>query len=450
MTTADAAPEVWPEPSGAGSYPSTTLRMTPAKALSIVWVLALSACSVPMQEHVQSYAYVNGNWFDGERFVPRVAYVSDGVFVAEAPAQITSVVDLNGGYVIPPFAEAHNHNLDTDYGLEERIRQYLNDGVFYAKMQSSIKRRIEPNRHLFNHPRTIDVAFAHAPLTATGGHPIALRERFFEMGRFDGLFGSKAAIEGEGYVIIDSLQDLDEKWAGVLALEPDFIKVNLIHSEEFALRREDPTYFGDKGLNPALLSAIVERAHETGLRVSAHVDTPADFHAAVVAGVDEINHLPSRDAETMERIREEDARSAAEQGIVVVTTVSLVTRRVDPADERLDAVWATVSDNLDLLNRHGVPLAVGSDMFNDTSLDEAVHLRRLDVLSNLDLLQMWTETSAQTIFPKRNIGRLEVGFEASFLVLRGDPIEDFDAVTDIAMRVKQGIDLADVLDVNAE
>jgi imidazolonepropionase-like amidohydrolase len=44
----------------------------------------------------------------------------------------------------------------------------------------------------------------------------------------------------------------------------------------------------------------------------------------------------------------------------------------------------------------------------------------------------------ETIFPGRKVGRLKEGYEASFLVLGGDPIEDFTAVEKIELEVKQG------------
>jgi adenine deaminase len=56
-------------------------------------------------------AYVNGRWFDGSRFVTRTMWVSNGRFVSR-PDHVDSTVDLGGGYVIPPFGEAHNHNIN--------------------------------------------------------------------------------------------------------------------------------------------------------------------------------------------------------------------------------------------------------------------------------------------------------------------------------------------------
>ena len=91
-----------------------------------------------------------------------------------------------------------------------------------------------------------------------------------------------------------------------------------------------------------------------------------------------------------------------------------------------------------LLHETGVKLAIGSDNFAYTSLIEALHLRDLGIFDNLTLLKIWCENTAETIFPERQIGRLQEGYEASFVVLEGNPIENFEQVTRIRYRFKQG------------
>lgn len=98
--------------------------------------------------------------------------------------------------------------------------------------------------------------------------------------------------------------------------------------------------------------------------------------------------------------------------------------------------------NLQLLKKHGVPIAIGSDEFRETSLLEAMKLYKLKVFDNVTLLKMWCETTVATIFPQRKVGHLKDGYEASFLVLSGDPLQDFSKVQKIEMRVKQGEILA--------
>ncbi|MCG8436264.1 MAG: amidohydrolase family protein, partial [Gammaproteobacteria bacterium] len=385
----------------------------------------------------ENYEITNGRWFNGQAFEEKTVYIVDGRFSMRKPDGKIAIINLQNQYVIPPFGEAHNHNLTSDWMLEQRARGYLKSGVFYAKMQSSIKKRVEAVKPVMDKFPAIDVSYAHAPLTATGGHPVKLREIFFDRGYFDGIFETKAEIEGHGYFIINTKQDIDDKWPVILSAGPDFIKCNLLYSEEYHTRKDDPEYFGNKGLDPELLPLIVKKAHANNLRVSTHVNSVTDFHHAVVASVDEINHMPAhREAE---KINKEDAALAAKKGVVVVTTASLIKNLKEKSPEKYEQIKSNMADNLKLLKEQGVILAVGSDMWDDNSVEEAMFLHSLDVFTNLELLKMWTENSPKTIFPNRKIGELRDGFEASFLALKGNPLEDFKNVKKIKLRVKQGI-----------
>ena len=51
---------------------------------------------------------------------------------------------------------------------------------------------------------------------------------------------------------------------------------------------------------------------------------------------------------------------------------------------------------------------------------------------------MWAVDTPRSIFPDRAIARLADSFEASFIVLDGNPLEDFDFVRNIRLGVKQG------------
>ena len=57
---------------------------------------------------------------------------------------------------------------------------------------------------------------------------------------------------------------------------------------------------------------------------------------------------------------------------------------------------------------------------------------------NTVIYQIDPQAKPLTIFPDRPIARLAEGHEASFLVLEGNPLEDFDYVRRIRLAVKQG------------
>jgi imidazolonepropionase-like amidohydrolase len=181
---------------------------------------------------------------------------------------------------------------------------------------------------------------------------------------------------------------------------------------------------------------VFKKAHAAGFRVSTHVSNTADFHNAVVAGIDEIAHLP---LDTIP-IAMEDAKEAARRRIVVITTCSLA-ENAPPAflpKSLLPQVLNMYKENLKRLRQAGVPLAVGSDNPMGSSIEEFLYLQKMGVLDNLTLLKMWTEATPKTIFPKRKIGAFNDGYEASFLALEGNPLDDINNVRKIKLRFKQG------------
>jgi len=186
------------------------------------------------------------------------------------------------------------------------------------------------------------------------------------------------------------------------------------------------------------LPKIVAKARASHLRVSVHVSNAADFHQAVAAGVDEIVHLPLTG---LTPIAVEDAKLAKQRGITVITTCAIVPT-LPPAvlsKSDLPQILKTQLANLKLLRENGVALAIGSDSVSDSSVKEVEYLRGLGVFDNLTLLKMWTETTARTMFPQRKIGALSEGYEASFLALEGNPLEDWQNVRKIKRRFKQGV-----------
>ena len=378
------------------------------------------------------YALLNGRWFDGDSFVGRTAYVADGKLTFVRPTSVRGTLDLAGGYVIPPLTEAHNHNLGGYSQDTAALRAYLDAGVFYVKILSYLPRMTDPVRHLFNNPRSVDVVFANGGLTGSGGHPIRLRERLLDQGVYPGF--TRETLKDHAYFVIDNATDLETKWPLVLAGRPDFIKVILVYTEEFAKRRDDTAYFGMKGLDPDLVPRVVAKARQYGLRVSAHTNTATDFRNAIRGGVDEIAHLPGFDAPSL--LSDADIEAAKAAGVTVVTTASLANRRKQ-SPELFARIQEAQRSNLSRLIAAGVPVAIGSDNYDDTSVGEALYLKELGI-DNRTLLRMWTENGARTAFPGRRIGALREGYEASFLVLAANPLDDIANVRRIVLAVKEG------------
>src|SRR5262245_49887546 len=230
-------------------------------ALFVLSSLVIHPAAQRPSNRALNFAFVNGRWFDGKSFSSRTVYSVDRTFTSQKPAQVDRTLDLAGSWVVPPFGEAHNHNVGTGVEALDRqaIRRYLADGVFYVKSQGNLplseamKTSLGLNRH-----DSIDIALAQGSLTATGGHPAFLVESLLGRGLFPG--HTKETLQDLRYFTIDSQTDLDRKWPAIVALKPDFIKTFLWRSDEFEKRKDDPSVGFQKGLDPRLLVRIVEKA----------------------------------------------------------------------------------------------------------------------------------------------------------------------------------------------
>jgi imidazolonepropionase-like amidohydrolase len=398
----------------------------------------------------KSYQLAGGWWFNGRAFVRKKLYVVDGVFRAHRPPHVDTVLDLGNSYVVPPFGDAHTHEFDNPATIADTMGANLREGIFYAlSLTNSIKGKRAVAASV-NHPTAMDVAYADAGLTSTRGHPIMSAEMAANHWNWDSL-GEKWPLllksrkaEGDVYFVIDSLADVHRQWSRIVASRPDVIKIFLLDTERFAVLRAETTSLGHIGLDPALVSPIVGRAHREGLRVAAHIETAADFRVAVTAGVDIIAHLPgmaiSTDADIPRyALTQADARLAAKRHVVVIPTAWLAGQeRISRGDAAQVARTRRLQrQNLELLAQTKVPLAIGSDLFVRAST-EATYLLGLGAFDNLSLLKMWSQTTPRVIFPRRRIGNFVEGYEASFLRLSCNPLSDFACTSKITLRMKQG------------
>lgn len=459
------------------------------RRLVVTLLMGLSLSS--FAHGLRTMEFTNGLWFDGRDFRPDTLYSVNGVLTRSRPASIDEVVDLGKTFVIPPFAEAHNHNVEGEWNIDPVIQKYLSDGVYYVKIVGQIPDFSAKLKDRINRPDSIDVTFSNGGFTGSGGHPMPLYRDILREHRYHAVVGNLDPhwFDKRAHFQVDSRQQLEAQWSRFLSTKPDLVKIYLVCSE---VHDKPNNYCRDRrGLDPRLLPDIMELARKAKLSVVAHVETAGDFRAAVLAGVKEIGHLPGWflfNAELAERARltDEDAVLAAKENVIVhTTTVASWTMGgvrsggsgghghgdgahahgqnnsnsmgsvpnkggqhtgaqeaqahvSDPRFAEVEKVEREVQiANLNLLKRHRVRIAIGTD-HGDTPLSEVMNVRSMRIFSNLELIKAWTEDTALCVFPDRKIGKLDEGYEASFLVLEGNPIADFENVRRIRMRVKQG------------
>jgi len=408
-------------------------------AAAVVLMLGLLGAGPAAPQPSSTVAYVNGQWWTGRAFAPGVRYVRDGVFVP-APKRPDRVEDLGGGFVVPPFADAHNHMPGSAQGVNDRA---LAAGVFYL-MNPTVLASAAPNiRAGLAGPGKVEAVLSMGGITAPDGHPVRIYQDIIGPRVYPQI--KPADFLGDAYHFVATPADIGPVLDRLQAQHVQFVKIMVLWSEEFAKRRDDPAYRGLKGLDPALVPPLVAEAHRRGLRVAAHIESANDFRVITGAHVDEAAHMPGYSVTKEDLapylITEADARAAGRNGMVMTATASLAAA-YNEAPAQLARVQGMQRANLSKLKAAGVRLLIGTDQQPDAAPDEAIYLVKLGIFSPTEALDALSRATPLWILPGRRIGRLAVGDEASFLVLGADPTRDIAAIKAIRRRVKQGIEIA--------
>ncbi len=182
------------------------------------------------------------------------------------------------------------------------------------------------------------------------------------------------------------------------------------------------------------LGIIVEEAHNQGLKVMAHASSAGAVERAARAGVDSIEHGYF--------VRPETLQLMADKKIAWVPTIIPVAVQIKPpfrelwTPEEIDVITRTYEEHIGKLKlalELGVPLGVGTDagaagVRHGTALLEEMGLYTLGELSNREILQAATVTNSRILGLEKELGVLLSGFKASLIVVKGNPLEDLNAL----------------------
>ena len=415
------------------------LRAVVTRTVLLLLATIISGAEVvPQARRFENVALINGQWFEGKSFERKAMYSVNGLFTSRKPSRIDRTINLNDGWIVPPFADAHSHSfgLGISGADAKSARAYLEAGVFYVQSQGNLPMTEAEKASIpLNTPNGIDVTFSNATLTS---HDSALHAFLANMILPQGIFPGYGleTLNNVRYFEIDNGEELTRKWPQILAQKNDFIKTYLWLTDN-APFIGPPPLMGKHALSPDAFRSIVRQAHAVGLRVSAHIVRAGDFKVAIEGGADEIAHMPS-----FGNVTPELAKIAAARNVSVVTTMAQVGKPVDtipaPMREAAAAMLVGTTNNLKILAANGVPIVIGADNPADTTADEAAYIQSLGVFDNAAMLRIWGTATPLAIFPHRNIGALKEGYEASFLALGANPLTDWTATRRIQIRFKQG------------
>lgn len=190
---------------------------------------------------------------------------------------------------------------------------------------------------------------------------------------------------------------------------------------------------GAAQLNEDEIRAVVEEGLKLGKHTAAHAHGAAGIINAVNAGVRTIEHGTMADDRAIEVM--------AKAGIYLVPTMSLHERFMDHIDtvprfmiEKSGQMQGEYINVVKKAIQAGIPIAMGTDAgtnynHHGNNAAEIVYLVENHILSPLEAIKASTMTAAQAIQMSDQVGSLESGKRADFVVLDKDPVSDIRVLT---------------------
>lgn len=378
----------------------------------------------------------------------RIVSVSDD----QAPGSGEVVIDGAGGTLLPGLHDMHAHN-------------NLESGLFYlAAGVTSVRDVGNDNATLLDLQRRIESGELPGP-------------RIVRAGFLEGRSQYSARL---GFIPETLEEALDKvRWYAAHGYE----QIKIYNS-----------------FNPDWIEPVAHEAHHLGMRVSGHVPAFTTPDRAILAGYDEINHInqlmlgwltgPGDDTRTTLRLTAMGERAATldldsapvrktidlmkEHRIALDTTAVILERimlsksgQVHPADEPFlshlpigyqrtrktayvqfkdaehEQLYARsmqkIIDVMALLHKEGIQLLPGTD--NDTGF--TVH-RELELYAEAgippaDVLRMATYDCDAYLGRAFDLGSIEPGKLADFILVAGDPTEDIAAIRKVRLVMKGGV-----------
>ncbi len=406
----------------------------------ILVVTFFSLLVVSWDAFPQSFVVTNARVFDGKMVYTNMdVVVRDGRIASlgssSTPEDIPHI-NAAGETLLPGLIDAHTHTQEIGQ-LEESLRfgitTVLDMGTFppyEIPLREAAATRVD----------VADFRSAGILATAPGGH------------------GTEFGIEIPTVAGVEEAVDFVRKRSQE---NVDYLKI--VMNGVRAARNGMPT------LGEDTVRALVNSGHEAGLMVLAHVESQGDVRLAISAGVDGLVHH-WRDSGAQPEL----AGLLAANNVFVMPTLTAIDGLLGLGpqallqDERVfpylsDLAYRELTKELPTpppgisttianqattsLIRAGVQLLAGSDAF--TGNPRIVHgasLHRLLELfvdagfSPTEALRTATSNVAEA-FDLSDRGRIQPGFRADLVLVRGDPTEDITVTRDILRVWKAGVEL---------
>lgn len=402
------------------------------------------------------YAITNGKILDGTKDMQvqenLVILVEDGKIQAIVPENTNltgyEVVDLAGQYIMPGLINMHVHLAGSG---KPQKKQRDNEKLVNQIMSTGLTRKIAYNMvcgfakdELYSGVTTIrtvgglgdfdtrlrdDIAAgkkegprilaANQGISVPGGH----------------MAGSVAIAAHNNEEAITHLEKSEKQ--GI-----DLVKLMITGGVMDAKEKGVP---GELKMQPEMVRAVCDKAHEAGYIVAAHVESPQGVRVALENGVDSIEHGAQLDEETLELFKK--------SGAFLCTTLSpalpyaLFDRSITNATEveqfNGNVVFEGIIDCSKKAIANDIPVVLGNDVGCPwiTQYDfwrELYYFHKYVGVSNTFALYTATGRSAELAGIADETGTIAPGKCADMIVTKENPLADLRALRHVEKVIARG------------
>ena len=369
-----------------------------------------------------------------------------------------TVVDAQGGFILPGFIDAHVHlmfevekfenSLTTPFSYQfykatQHMKRTIEAGVTTVRdaggTDAGVKKAVEDG--IVVGPR---MQISITALTTTGGHGDSWMR--------SGVDVTRQSYPGNPDGRCDGVEEVRKKVREVLRAGADIIKVHATGGVLSPTDHPEFTQFSQEELEVMVQEAKFRR----GLKVMAHAQGAEGIKNAVRAGIHSIEHGIFLDDEAAELM--------AQNGTYLVPTL-LAPVAVLEAAEKSDSmpeygirkcreVIDYHKESIAKAHRAGVKIAMGTDA---GVMPHGTNLRELGLmcdvgLSPMESLVATTKTAAECLGWDDKLGTVEAGKLADIVIAKTDPLADIRSLENpdnIVAVIQDGRVVKDLISKNA-
>ena len=403
-----------------------------------------------------NYAFVNGKILDGTEYMQvqeGLCILTEGEKIADIRPADTDLsgyqkIDLRGRYIMPGLINMHVHLAGNG---KPQKKQRDNEKLVSVIMSTALT-RAAAYKLVYDFAKT-ELLSGVTTIRTVGG-----------LGSFDTRLRDEIATgKKTGPRILAANQGISVPgghMAGSVAIAAGSIEEALQHLERSKKEKVDLIKLmitggvmdakekgvpGELKMDPAMVKAVCDKAHEAGYIVSAHVESPEGVRVALENGVDSIEHGANLDDEMIQLFRE--------RGAFLCTTISpalpyaLFDRSVTNATEveqyNGNVVFDGIINCAKAALAHDIPVVLGNDVGCPwiTQYDfwrELYYFHKYVGVSNTFALHTATERSAKLAGIGDITGTVAKGKCADLIVTKQNPLEDLRALRKVEMVVARG------------